>query len=281
MSDQMRPIAEEELHAYVDGCLEADRQPAVLRYMQEHPEVARRIGAYQAQREALREALGAVAEEPIPSRLGLERLVQQRLGPQWRLWPAAACIVLGLGLGGLGGWFLHGGMSSIPATIAMLTQAAVSNHMVYTADKRRPTELGAGQRDDLARWVSNRLNHQVAPPDLSAEGYSYMGGRLAATPDGPAGQFMYSNAQGVRLTVFGCRCIPLVAHRSSMSTMRMSMAAPGSTEVSATRLSVFCRLRNCAVSLRLCGSSSRERHNRPEAAPSRLGRQPFGFNVSK
>jgi anti-sigma factor RsiW len=202
MSDQMRPIAEEELHAYVDGCLEAERQPAVLRYLQEHPEVARRISAYQAQREALREALGAVAEEPIPSRLGLERLVQQRLGPQWRLWPAAACIVLGLGLGCLGGWFLHGGMSSIPATIAMLTQAAVSNHMVYTADKRRPTELGAGQRDDLARWVSNRLNHQVAPPDLSADGYSYMGGRLAATPDGPAGLFMYDNAAGVRLTVF-------------------------------------------------------------------------------
>jgi anti-sigma factor RsiW len=202
MSDQSRPIAEEELHAYVDGCLEAERQPAVLRYLQEHPEIARRVGAYQAQRAALRDAFREVAAEPIPPRLGLERLVQGRLSRQWRLWPAAACILVGLGLGGAGGWFLHGGMSPNPATIAMLAQAAVSNHMVYTADKRRPTELGASQRDDLARWVSNRLNHQVAPPDLSAEGYSYMGGRLAATPDGPAGQFMYTNAQAVRLTVF-------------------------------------------------------------------------------
>ena len=75
-------------------------------------------------------------------------------------------------------------MSSIPPTV------------------RRPTELGAQQRDDLARWVSNRLNHQVAPPDLSADGFSYMGGRLAATPDGPAGLFMYDGPQGVRLTVF-------------------------------------------------------------------------------
>lgn len=212
MSDQARPIAEEELHAYVDGCLEAERQPAVLRYLQEHPEIARRVDAYQAQRQGLRDAFGVVADEPIPPRLSLERLVQQRPGRQWQLWPAAACVFLSLGLGGVGGWFLRGGMSPVPATIAMLTQAAVSNHVVYTADKRRPTELGATQRDDLARWVSNRLNHQVAPPDLSAEGYSYMGGRLAATPDGPAGQFMYSNAQGVRLTVF---VLPLHAANSA------------------------------------------------------------------
>jgi RNA polymerase sigma factor (sigma-70 family) len=60
----------------------------------------------------------------------------------------------------------------------------------------------ADQRDDLARWVSNRLNHKVTPPDLAADGYSYIGGRLAATPDGPAGMFMYDDKQGVRLTVF-------------------------------------------------------------------------------
>lgn len=203
MSDQPRPIAEEELHAYVDGCLEADRQRAVLRYLQEHADVARRIAVYQAQREALREAFGPTAAEPIPSRLGLERLVQQRLSRRWRFWPAAAaCVLLGLGLGGVGGWFLHAGIPPNLATIALLTQAAVANHVVYTADKRRPTELGATQRDDLARWVSNRLNHEVVPPDLSGEGYSYMGGRLAATPDGPAGLFMYASARGVRLTVF-------------------------------------------------------------------------------
>jgi anti-sigma factor RsiW len=36
MSDPGRPIAEEELHAYVDNMLAADRLPAVLRYLQEH-----------------------------------------------------------------------------------------------------------------------------------------------------------------------------------------------------------------------------------------------------
>ncbi len=112
-------------------------------------------------------------------------------------------MLFAFGLGGAGGWFLDTGLHpSGNAAITLLAQQAVSNHVVYTADRRRPTELGAQQRDDLARWVSNRLNHQVEPPDLSADGFSYMGGRLAATPDGPAGLFMYDGPQSVRLTVF-------------------------------------------------------------------------------
>jgi anti-sigma factor RsiW len=202
MSDPGRPIAEEELHAYVDGQLEPERQQAVQRYLQEHPDVARRAGAYQAQREALRAAFAGVADEPIPPRLNLEVLIQQSLVRRRTPWRAAAAVLLAFGLGGAGGWFGHGVVPVPGATITLLTQEAVSNHVVYTADRRRPTELGADQRDDLARWVSNRLNHAVAPPDLSADGYRYMGGRLAATQDGPAGLFMYDDPQGQRLTVF-------------------------------------------------------------------------------
>ena len=44
MSDPGRPIAEEELHAWVDDQLEPERQPAVLRYLKEHPDVARSGG---------------------------------------------------------------------------------------------------------------------------------------------------------------------------------------------------------------------------------------------
>lgn len=202
MSDLGRLITEEELHAYVDNRLEADRQPAILRYLQEHPDVAERVAAYRAQREALRAAFGGVAAEPIPARLDLQRLIQERLGRRRASWRIAASIVLAFGVGGTGGWFLRDGLHPPTSSLTLLTQEAVANHVVYTADRRRPTELGAEQRDDLARWVSNRLNHPVAPPDLTADGFRYMGGRLAATSDGPAGLFMYDDAQGVRVTVF-------------------------------------------------------------------------------
>jgi anti-sigma factor RsiW len=202
MSDPTRPIAEEELHAWIDGQLGPDRQPAVLRYLQDRPDVAHRVNAWHAQREALRTAFAPVAADPIPPRLGLERLIQERLRRRRLPWRAAASVVLAFGLGGIGGWFLHAGQQPPVNAITLLAEQAVANHVVYAADRRRPTELGAQQRDDLARWVSNRLNRQVAPPDLSADGYNYMGGRLAATPDGPAGLFMYDDPHGVRITVF-------------------------------------------------------------------------------
>jgi anti-sigma factor RsiW len=202
MSDTGQPITEEELHAWIDGELEPEREAAVLRYLQEQPDVAHRVTAWREQREALRAAFGPVAAEPIPTRLGLERLLQERLAQRRLPWRAAASVLLAFALGGAGGWFLHGGQPQQAAAITLMAQQAVANHVVYTADRRRPTELGAQQRDDLARWVSNRLNHQVTPPDLSANGYSYMGGRLAATSDGPAGLFMYDDPHGVRLTVF-------------------------------------------------------------------------------
>jgi anti-sigma factor RsiW len=202
MSDPDRPIGEEELHAYVDDQLGPERRSYVLRYLQDHPDVAHRVAAYRAQREALRAAFGPVGSQPIPPRLDLQLLIQQRLAQRRVPWRAAAAVLLAFVLGGTGGWFLHGGVPRPVSSMTLLAQEAVANHVVYTADRRRPTELGAEQRDDLARWVSNRLNHKVAPPDLSAEGYSYMGGRLAATPDGPAGLFMYDDARGGRLTVF-------------------------------------------------------------------------------
>ncbi len=198
-----RPITEEELHAYVDGQLAFDRLPAVERYLQDHADVALRVNAYIAQRAALREALASPASEPIPPQLDLQLLVQQRLGERRGMWRIAAAVLLAFGLGGGGGWLLHGRLAEAPpSTLSLLAREAIANHMVYAADRRRPTELGAEQRDDLARWVSNRLNHRVAPPDLTDMGFRYLGGRLAATPQGAAGLFMYQNAHGTRLTVF-------------------------------------------------------------------------------
>ena len=196
---EFRDVPEDELHAYVDGGLDAARRADVRRYLQDHPDVASRVASWTAQREALRGAFGPIAG-PVPPRLELQRLVQQRLDRRWQPWRIAASILLAFALGGAGGWLLHERAGS--GDVALLAQAAAANHTVYAADRRRPTELGADQRDDLVRWVSNRLNHHVAAPDLEADGFKYMGGRLAATEDGPAGLFMYVNARGVRVTVF-------------------------------------------------------------------------------
>ena len=54
-----RPITEDDLHAYVDGVLEPERQTEVTAYLEHHPEVARRVATFSGQRELLREAVRA------------------------------------------------------------------------------------------------------------------------------------------------------------------------------------------------------------------------------
>ena len=167
MSDPGRTISEEELHAWIDGQLEPERRSAVQRYLQEQPDVAHRVTAWRDQREALRAAFSSVAAEPIPPRLGLERLLQERLAQRRLPWRAAASVLLAFALGGAGGWFLHGGQPPAAAAITLMAQQAVANHVVYTADRRRPTELGAQQRDQAPRYLDQ---HVVAAPVVLVDG---------------------------------------------------------------------------------------------------------------
>ena len=196
------PIPESDLHAYIDGELSPDRAADIARLLQEQPEIAERVAAYMAQREALRAGLASIAAEPMPPQLDLQAMIAERLAERRVRWRAAAAVLLAFLIGGAGGWVVHGRLSGPPSDLTLLAQDAIANHVVYAADRRRPTELGAGQREDLARWVSNRLKHTVAPPDMGPTGFHYMGGRLAATAQGPAGLFMYQDESGQRLSVF-------------------------------------------------------------------------------
>ncbi|HUN42500.1 MAG TPA: anti-sigma factor [Acetobacteraceae bacterium] len=196
------PIPEPDLHAYIDGELPPDRAADIARLLQEQPETAERVGIYLAQRDALRSGLASIAGEPLPPGLDLQAMVAARLGERRVRWRAAAAVLLAFLVGGAGGWALHDRLLGPPSDLTMLAREAIANHVVYAADRRRPTELGAQQRQDLARWVSNRLKHTVAPPDMGSTGFHYMGGRLAATPQGPAGLFMYQDESGQRMSVF-------------------------------------------------------------------------------
>lgn len=199
MTGSGRPVAEEDLHAFVDGLLDDERRAAVERYIQANAETAERVAAYMAQRQELRAALSARARDPIPPNLNLARLLEQRLRRRRRPWRAAAVIALAVGLGAGAGWFA----GRRPATgIDAIAQEAATSYAVYAADKRRPVEVWATQKDDLTRWLTNRLNRPVSPPDLSSLEYQLLGGRLVATPHGPAALFMYENPRGVRLAIY-------------------------------------------------------------------------------
>ncbi|TXI20366.1 MAG: hypothetical protein E6Q67_09335, partial [Roseateles sp.] len=72
------PISEQDLHAFVDQALDAERRREVQAYVDRHPEAAARLAQIASQRQALRSALAPIADEPIPERLRLHH-IQARL----------------------------------------------------------------------------------------------------------------------------------------------------------------------------------------------------------
>src|SRR6201999_547422 len=106
MTGALCSILEDELHAYVDGTLGPSRQAEVERYLHARPEVSRRVRAYEAQRDDLREAFATELGEPLASSINFPRLVEERLTRRRVPWLAAASVVLALLVGGAAGWLL-------------------------------------------------------------------------------------------------------------------------------------------------------------------------------
>jgi anti-sigma factor RsiW len=191
------PISEDDLMAYVDGALPPSRRAEVETYLAAHPKVARRITGYATQGDALRAAYGPVANEPVPSRLNLTHLTSARR-PAPALWQAmAACALVILGVAG--GWFAHG--AAPKNGIMSLAREGVASFAVYAPDVSRPVEIKASDSRELVDWASQRLKRHVTVPDLTASGFTLMGGRLVVTPHGPAVMMMYTDATGARLAL--------------------------------------------------------------------------------
>ncbi len=204
MSGVTPPIHEDDLHAYVDGQLEADRRRAVERYLEETPEAADRVAAYQTQREAIRAAFAARGAEPLPRELSLGHIIAQRNRRMPRGWLFAASVLLALGVGLGGGWLLHTAPTPgrTQQAMAFLEQEAFTSHIVYTVDRRHPVEVAGSETPHLQQWLSNRLDRTVIAPDLSGLGYHLVGGRLLATEHGGAAALlMYDDAGHQRISV--------------------------------------------------------------------------------
>ncbi len=204
MTEGEIPITEHDLHAYVDGQVDAARRRQIDQYLQDHPNSAQTIAAYQKQRDYLRGAFATLGTAPLPERLQLEAIVSERLRQRYPLWRLAAMVVLGIGLGGATGWYLHSPVWGDRTARAMevLRNEALASYAVYSTDRRHPIEVTAAEEGHLKQWLSNRLNKSVAPPDLSGFGYKLLGGRLLATEQGrPAALFMYEGSNSERLSL--------------------------------------------------------------------------------
>ena len=197
-----RPITEDDLQAYVDDVLEAERHREVADYLQGNPDAAERLSSYARQAAALREAMEPVMQEPIPSRLNLAHIAAaRRQPPRARFAPMAAAAMALLAVGATGGWLLKGMTAPATEGVAMLAQEASASYGAFASDRIRPVEVRADGSDTLKQLASSTLGASAVIPDLSKAGYRLMGGRVVSTLHGPGVMLMYDNDQGSRLVM--------------------------------------------------------------------------------
>lgn len=189
--------SEYELHAYVDGALEASRRAEIERYLASNPDVAERVARWRRDADFLRtEFAGAMTRPPQP-RLD-PTAVRRRLRTRSRVrMGAAAAFVVAMGVGGVSGWSIRT-MSLTPAPMADAADA----YRVFAIDRNRPVEMGADNVDHLQKWLSTRLGTPISLPDLRSEGFDLLGGRLLATSDGPAALVFYQDHDGERVSIY-------------------------------------------------------------------------------
>lgn len=166
---------------------------------------------WQAQRDALRRLHASVLDEPMPAALHTAaRQAAQRQSRQagWLRWGGmAAGVLVAFGAG----WLANAqwtGATSMRAQFARASgasefvHAASIAHAVYSPEKRHPVEVAAAEQQHLVQWLSRRLDRPLRVPDLAAEGYTLVGGRLLPGDAGARAQFMFETQDGQRVTLY-------------------------------------------------------------------------------
>lgn len=239
MSDLHPPFRDDELHRWVDGRLDAARAAEIEAALRDDAALAATLRAWRDQRDALRGLGRPWLDEPVPAALRARIEDAARTGrgapdapaggaaagprraaapaTRWRL--AASVAIVGAALAGF-----VGGRASAPGPIAAspaardpagaaapaaappgFVRAAAVAHAVYAPEVRHPVEVAAGDRAHLVAWLSKRLDTPLRAPDLAAQGFELVGGRLLPGERGPSAQLMYQDAQGLRVTLYVAR----------------------------------------------------------------------------
>jgi anti-sigma factor RsiW len=199
MIDRDQIVGEDELNAYVDGELPAERLGAVEAWLASHPDDAVKVAAWRQQAEFIRARYGAAVNEKPPQRLNVDRLTRRRYGA---LAAGIAATLMALLAGGVAGWTARGAMAANPSDLALFTSDALDAYRLYTVEVRHPVEVPGDQQPHLQDWLSKRVGSQLRPPDLNKLGLKLVGGRLLPGPTGATAFFMYEGASGERFTLY-------------------------------------------------------------------------------
>ena len=197
MNDKMPD--DDTLQAYVDGQLDEARRRDVEACLATQPALAARVAQWQRDAAGLRAALAGGLSLPPQARLDPVSIRRTRRTRARRRLALCASLVLALGLGGVGGWQAK---SVRVAAAAPPMDDAVAAYRIFATDRMRPVEMDASHGPELQAWLSARLGRPMSLPDLQSYGFTLLGGRMLATPDGAAAMLMYQDDDGSRISFY-------------------------------------------------------------------------------
>jgi anti-sigma factor RsiW len=234
-----QPLTEEEIHALLDRQVSSSALAALEVRLSNDPAAQATLLKWQHQRLALKQLYQGVMDEPIPSTL-LHTVVPvstPRDPVSWARWggmAASVCLAFAVGWVSHSAWLTEGGRGSLsqklaatPASQRFAHQAVVA-HAVYSPEVRHPVEVAAAEQEHLVKWLSKRLNTPLKVPTLTGLGFDLVGGRLLPGDSGARAQFMFQNADGLRITLYLGGIDPVAGNAASQETA-FSFLDDGST----------------------------------------------------
>lgn len=192
-----RPIADDDLHAAADRRLPPEQQAEAEAAIAGNADATARVEFYRHLNAGLHAGYDFMLSEPVPERL-LAR-------PPRRLWFAltrVAAVAALLAIGAAGGWAAHSFFEYDDRPAESLASLAADAYSVYSSDVSHPVEVTSRETDHLQKWLSKRLDRSVRVPALNAVGYEFLGGRLLPSDGRMAGQLMYQNVAGNRVSLY-------------------------------------------------------------------------------
>ncbi|MGJ0509576.1 MAG: anti-sigma factor family protein [Methylocystis sp.] len=234
MSSSAR-IEETDLHALVDGELDAERRRRVQDHLLQTPEHAALVEDWRRQNAALRAAFEPVAHEiaPLSLRDAALRAPAPAQGPietgaiHWgrpgasrpaqrlddiranrrrqALLSTLLTLLTGAAVAGLAALVIAGRSETPrPPIAAPFAQSyagrAALTYATYATDAH-PVEIDSSRRSELVAWLKARVGF-AQTPDLSGLGLRMLGGRVAPGVAAPAGLLLYERADGARVGLY-------------------------------------------------------------------------------
>src|SRR5690606_13854602 len=190
---------DDTLQAYVDGQLDETRRREVDACLAAQPALAARVAQWQRDAAGLRAALAGDLSLPPQPRLDPQAIRHARRRRTRQRLALCASLVLALGVGGVGGWQAK---TARVVAAAPPMDDAVAAYRIFATDRARPVEMDASRGPELQAWLSARLGRPMSLPDLQSYGFTLLGGRMLATPDGAAAMLMYQDRDGSLISFY-------------------------------------------------------------------------------